>query len=90
MGSMFYIGLDVHKSLDVHKTMISYCVKDGSGTMPISSDCAERRHSENTIFEPHAALREKDEGFMVPWVNSGISNEDQIRLNRPALRRSNR
>ena len=27
---------------------------------------------------------------MVPWVNSGISEEDQIRLNRPALRWSNR
>ena len=51
MGSMYYIGLDVHKR------MISYCVKDGSGTTPISSDRAERRHSENTIFEPYAALR---------------------------------
>ncbi len=52
MQNMYYIGLDVHKR------MISYCVKDGSGTI----------HAEGTIAATRFDLDRWIRTLPQPWT----------------------
>jgi transposase len=52
MQTMYYIGLDVHKRT------ISYCVKDGSGTM----------HPEGTIPATRSDLDRRMRTLPQPWT----------------------
>ena len=57
MQNMYYIGLDVHKRT------ISYCVKDGSGTI----------HAEGTIPATRFDLDRSMKTLPQPWTAAGCA-----------------